>query len=237
MNKDKIRIWCISDTHGFEKDLKVPENIDIVLHSGDISNYKEARLNIPECMKFLEWYQALEIPYKVMCAGNHDLSIERRHITPADIHARGITYLENESTNIMGLKIWGSPITPSFGSGWAFNKDRAKLDALWGSIPEDTDVIVTHGPPKGVLDLSYDREGKLEYCGCASLKRHVLHRVKPKLITFGHIHNMDVIMNQGILQLAGFDTIFSNASVVRDGRFELGATNNGNIIELKKEDN
>lgn len=234
MNKDKIRIWHISDTHAMEKGLRVPENIDIVLHSGDISNYREAHLNIPECMNFLDWYQSLEIPYKVMCAGNHDLSIERRHITPGDIHARGITYLENESTNIMGLKIWGSPITPSFGSGWAFNKDRAKLDALWSTIPEDTDIVITHGPAKSVLDLSFDREGNLEMCGCKALRRHI-GRVKPKLFGFGHIHNMKGIENNaGYYVDPNTNTIYSNGSCVYDGKFSYGITSHGNIFEIKK---
>lgn len=232
MSKNKIRVWHISDTHAFEKQLIVPENIDLVIHSGDISNYREARLNIPECMNFLEWYQDLPIKHKVLIAGNHDLSIERRHITPADIHARGITYLENQSTTIMGLKIWGSPITPSFGNGWAFNKDRGKLDALWSSVPDDADIVVTHGPAKGILDYSFDREGNLEMCGCMSLKKHIL-RVRPKLFCFGHIHSMKGVENNaGYYVNPNTKTIYSNGSCVFDGKFDIGLTSNGNIFEI-----
>lgn len=232
MNKNKIRIWHISDTHALEKNLQVPDNIDIVVHSGDISNYREHYLNTPECMNFLEWYAALPIKHKVLVAGNHDTSIERRYITPADIHARGITYLENEGTTIEGLKFWGSPITPTFGVGWSWNKDRSKIDDVWKHIPEDTDILITHGPAKGVLDYSFDRQGNLEMCGCASLKRHVL-RVKPKLFCYGHIHNMKGINNNaGYYADPNTNTIYSNGSCVYDGKFDIGLTSNGNIFEL-----
>ena len=54
-------------------------------------------------------------------------------------------------------------------------KDRNKLDRIWRNIiDEDVDIIVTHGPPKGILDLSFDRRGGIERCGDKSL----LNRVK-----------------------------------------------------------
>lgn len=227
----KIKVWHVSDTHGFHKDLKIPNNIDIVIHSGDCSNSRESYKNEQEVKNFIEWYGSLDIPHKIYVAGNHCTSIERKLITPADFFVNGIIYLENSSTTVEGLKIWGSPITPSFGVGWAFNKDRGKIHQVWDLIPEDTDIIVTHGPVKGILDLSYNRDGEFEFCGCASLKRKIL-QVKPKLFCFGHIHNCEDILNAGYRKISGLDTIFSNGTVVVDGKFQYGAINNGNIFEL-----
>ena len=110
-------------------------------------------------------------------------------------------------------------------------KDRNKLERIWrGAIPDDADIIVVHGPPKGVLDLSYDRNNLMERCGDKSLMNRVME-VKPKLMLFGHIHNCKDIVNAGTRKVFGLDTIFSNGSVVTDGKFGK-LTSNGNIFEL-----
>ena len=74
----KIKIWHISDTHGFHKQLKVPEDVDIVLHSGDAGNYGDPYRNDPEINDFANWFAALPIMYKVYVAGNHDSAVEHR---------------------------------------------------------------------------------------------------------------------------------------------------------------
>jgi Icc-related predicted phosphoesterase len=234
-----IKILHISDTHTFHNQLTIDKDIDLLIHSGDFSNPKDLIQNEREVRNFIDWFSSLNIPNKIAISGNHDTSIQARRVTPGDFAKAGIIYLENNSTTIEGLKIWGSPISPSFGDGWAFNMDRGKIDRVWSTIPEDTDIVVTHGPAKGILDLSVDRDGIMEFCGCTSLRRHILYRVKPKAFLFGHIHNMNnngaTIFNSGTMKLSGYDTIFSNGTIVMDGRFDLGAVNNGNIIELKKE--
>jgi len=226
-----MKIWHISDTHTFENSLGIPEGIDMVIFSGDCSNPRDLLINEREVRNFISWFKSLPIKYKIFIAGNHDLSIEKRRVTPENFTNNGITYLENNSTTIEGLKIWGSPITPNFGEGWAFNKDRAKMDALWSNIPEYTDIVVTHGPAMGVLDLSLDRNGNLEMCGCRSLLRHI-RRVNPKLFCFGHIHSAKGIDNAGYTVLSGSHTIYSNGSLVMDGKFDYGAVYNGNIFEI-----
>jgi Icc-related predicted phosphoesterase len=138
--------------------------------------------------------------------------------------------LENDFVEIEGLKIWGSPITPTFGTGWAFNKNRAKTHEVWAKIPDGTDIVVVHGPPKGVLDLSYDRLNQLEFCGDNSLKKKMLS-LNPKLVCFGHIHNCEDIINAGTMKLSVSDTIYSNGSVVTDGKFGK-LSSNGNIFEI-----
>ena len=227
-----MRIWHISDTHTFHNLLEIPANIDMVIFSGDCSNPRDPFSNEPEVRDFIDWFSALPIKYKIFVAGNHDTSIEKRLVTKYDFINAGITYLENETITIEGLKIFGSPYTPSFGYGWAFNKERHKLDRMWDKIIDiDTDIIINHGPPKGVLDISFDRNGNMERCGDKSLMNRVI-QVRPKLVLFGHIHNCEDIINQGVLQLSTLPTKFSNGSVVKDGRFGVLSAN-GNVFEIE----
>jgi predicted phosphodiesterase len=209
------------------------ENIDVVIHSGDCSNYRDAARNSNEVFDFIEWYKDVPVKHKIYVAGNHDTSIEKRLVTPEQFTEAGIIYLENDAVTICDIKFWGSPYTPTFGD-WGFMKARDKINRTWDLIPEDTDVLIVHGPPKSVRDLSYDRDGALEFCGCSalmkkcwSLKDHL------KLVCFGHLHNMPGIeTNQGVSHYSITPTIFSNAACVYDGRFDWGLTSYGNIIEI-----
>jgi len=224
-----MKIWHISDTHSYHKFLEIPEDIDMVIHSGDFSNYHDVLKNEPEALNFLSWFAALEIKHKVLIAGNHDAFAIFLKFKELCI-GLGVTYLENTEVVIDGLKIWGSPYTPQFGN-WHFMKSRAKIGRVWQSIPDDTDIIVTHGPPKGILDISEDRYHSIEFCGCSALKKRVLKMPNLKLMCFGHIHNNTDIINAGTMNLSTSDTIFSNGSVVTDGKFGR-LSSNGNIIEL-----
>ena len=227
-----IKIWHISDTHGFHSLLDIPNGIDIVIHSGDCSNSRDPFNNESEVRMFIDWYKDIPIKNKVYVAGNHDTSIESKLVTKEDFQKAGITYLENEYTTILGLKIFGSPHTPRFGN-WAFMRDRVKLERFWRkAMNEDCDIVVTHGPPKGALDKSYNRDGRMEHCGDRSLLNRILD-IKPKLSLFGHIHNCEDIINAGVLKFSVGETLFSNGSVVTDGKFgELSS--NGNVLYLNK---
>ena len=227
-----MRLLHISDTHGFHVQFPIDrfDGIDIVVHSGDCSNYRDPARNEPEVRAFIEWYKNVPVKHKIYVAGNHDTSIERRMITPADFAEAGIIYLENAATTIEGIKFWGSPHTPQFGE-WAFMKKRETINRVWDTIPEDTDILIVHGPPKGVRDLSFDRHGKLEYCGCSALmKKCFKMKDQLKYVLFGHIHDMDDVHNQGISHYAKTPTVFSNAACVEDGRFDKGLTSFGNIL-------
>ena len=226
-----MKIWHISDTHTNHLGLVIPEGIDMVIHSGDCSNPRDPYTNEPEVREFIDWFGGLPIKHKIYVAGNHDTSIEKGLVIKEDFGAYNIIYLENETIEIEGIKIFGSPHTPQFGQ-WAFMKARHKLDRIWkGAIEDGTHIIVTHGPPKGILDLSEDVRGNLEFCGCKSLMNRVME-VKPILVLFGHIHNSrTIITNSGMKKIAGLDTIFSNAATVTDGKMgEI--TSNGNVMEV-----
>lgn len=109
-------------------------------------------------------------------------------------------YLENSGVEVAGLRIWGSPITPWF-FDWAFNRQRgADIRRYWAQIPDQIDVLLTHGPPYGIRDLNW--QGTLT--GCEDLNQRVWE-VAPKLHVFGHIHEA-----YGITEVNG--TQFVNAA-------------------------
>lgn len=96
-----------------------------------------------------------------------------------------VFYLENSFVLIDDIKIWGSPISPSFGYGWAFNKNRGyDINEVWNQIPDDSNIIITHGPIHGYCDRT--QHGGLNV-GCEQLY-HRLNEVRPQLHFSGHIH-------------------------------------------------
>jgi len=225
-----MKIWHISDTHTFHGLLETPQGVDMVIFSGDCSNPRDPYTNEHEVRKFIDWFSELPIKYKIFVAGNHDSSIEKGLVTKADFNNEGIVYLENDHCTIEGIKIFGSPLTPQFGQ-WSFMKARNKLDRIWPSIIEDdVDIVVTHGPPKGILDIAEDRNHNIEFCGDRSLMNRI-REINPKLSLFGHIHNNSGIKNAGTRTVTGMQTIFSNGSVVTDRKFGV-LSSNGNILEI-----
>lgn len=225
-----IKIWHISDTHTYHELLEIPKGIDMVIHSGDATNPRDPYLSEDQMQNFIRWFGSLPIKHKIFVAGNHDLCIEKNLITKIDFLINGITYLENDYAEVEGLKIWGSPFTPTFGQGWAFNKKRSALHDIWKEIPDDVDIVVVHGPPKGILDLAYHQLNCIEFCGDEALRKR-MYLLKPKLCLFGHIHNNEDIINAGTMKLSNHDTIYSNGSVVTDGKFGK-LSSHGNIFEI-----
>ena len=202
----------------------------MVIHSGDCSNPRDPYNNEPEVREFIDWYKELSPKYKIYVAGNHDSSIEKKLVTKKDFEDNGIIYLENDYVTIEGIKIFGSPYTPNFGN-WSFMRDRNKLDRFWrDAIHDDTDIVVTHGPPKGILDKSENRDRQLECCGDKSLLNKLLE-VQPAYHLFGHIHNGGDTINAGLQKLSICDTFFSNGSVVTDRKFGK-LSSNGNILVI-----
>ena len=135
-----------------------------------------------------------------------------------------------EKTEIEGKLFFGSPWSPNFGN-WHFMKKRSKLASHWDKVLiEGIDLLITHGPPKGVLDLSEDQNRNLEMCGCSGLMKAVV-KYEPKHHVFGHIHDNKNIVNFGTRVLN--NTTFHNASAVKDGDFHLPPKNaSGIIIEI-----
>lgn len=137
--------------------------------------------------------------------------------------------LIREEVVLDGIKFYGDPIVPTFGD-WVYMTARHKMNRYWNLIPEDVDILLTHTPPQGVLDLGYKRNRDIEMCGCGSLYKKVEDLKQLKAHLFGHIHNNKLIVNTGLLQRGG--VIFSNATAVADSEHEKGITYHGSIVNI-----
>lgn len=219
-----MKIICISDTHNkhslLHNFISEQKDIDILIHSGDGSNTKEPYQNNNELRDCLEWLSSLKwIKHKIYVPGNHDTSFERGLVKREDF--KDITFLNNEETIIRygflkhkKLKIYGSPVTPSFGTNWAYNCKRGKIDKYWQKIPNDVDFLITHGPPYNILDSTIDRDHKIQNVGCKNLLTRVLEK-QPKYHIFGHVHDEFGFNNHGIRTIGiKCKTTFINASIV-----------------------
>jgi Icc-related predicted phosphoesterase len=180
-----MRIVCLSDTHNCNEQIDVPDG-DLLIHSGDAT----IQGTIEEVKEFLAWFSSLPHKHKIFVAGNHDWLYETNNKFARLLTANfNIIYLQDSSTEIGGLKIYGSPWQPRF-FDWAFNLMRGEeLAEKWKLIPNDTDILITHGPPNGILD-EVPRKYWVENTGCEELIKKVeeLSKQKLKLHIFGHIH-------------------------------------------------
>ena len=179
------RIVCLSDTHNCNEQIAVPDG-DILIHSGDavISG------TTLELQKFSYWFGSLPHKTKIFVAGNHDWVFELQNEKARNILPKDVIYLQDSSAVVDGLKIYGSPWQPRF-FDWAFNLNRGpEIAEKWELIPDDIDILITHGPPNGILDL-VPRKGWDENTGCEELRKRVEEIAKLgrlKLHIFGHIH-------------------------------------------------
>jgi len=195
-----LKIDCIADTHGAQPALP---GGDILVIAGDISYQGEIR----ELVAFNDWVSKQNYAAKVLIAGNHDWLFERNPALAKSLVPSVTHYLQDSGATIMGLRFWGSPVQPEF-LNWAFKRRRgAEIKRHWDMIPSGIDVLVTHGPPKGILDKT--DEGLS--VGCEELLIAVEH-VKPKVHIFGHIH-------EGYGSLRSKDTLFVNSSIMTE-RYE-----------------
>ena len=191
-----VSVVCVSDTHNCQPVL--PDG-DILIHTGDLTqsgSYGELQATV-------DWLLAQPHATKIVIAGNHDLfldtSYSRRgsgttaattatattsgnNAEDRTVHWGDIIYLQNTETTVTcangrRLRVYGSPYSPRHGN-WAFQYPRS--ENVWnGQVPDGTDILITHGPPRSHLDLLH--------LGCVHLLRE-LWRVRPRLHVFGHVH-------------------------------------------------
>lgn len=192
-----MRIVCLSDTHTLQNNFKVPEG-DVLIHAGDFCNTGSER----DVHKFAKWIDRLPHTHKVVVAGNHDWFFQKQPELARVYLEPDVIYLQDSGCEIEGLKFWGSPWQPWF-MDWAFNLPRngSKIREKWNLIPIDTNILITHGPPFGILDQV---EGG-PHLGCEELALR-LPAVRPGLHVFGHIHD-----SAGALKSEG--TLHVNASI------------------------
>jgi len=223
-----MKVLCISDTHGKHDEIlpSLLENkdgsIDAIIHAGDVSNVGRKK----EIIEFLEWFSKLPFKYRIFVSGNHDFffdhewkpysvagqirfgglyaGIYTKEIVEETLAAYpSVTYLNDSGIEIDGVKIWGSPVQPFF-HDWAFNRNETDIQKHWNLIPLDTDILITHGPLKGYLDMTIQGD----VTGCPYLLDYVQKMPNLKLHVCGHIHEA-----HGKFQFADGATLI-NASVL-----------------------
>lgn len=187
-----MRVVCIADPHGryFGTTIKLPPG-DVLVVAGDLC--------LNGTLLELEWaaawlgthinpYRQEQAQFKniIVIGGNHDFPFQVNPMEARNLlRDQGITYLQDEAVTIEGVKFYGSPWTPTF-FNWAFMKDRGEeIQQEWAKIPTDVDVLITHGPPYGILDPGF----KAAHVGCEDLLFELENRISPKLHVFGHLHS------------------------------------------------
>ncbi|WPA96694.1 uncharacterized protein RHO25_001302 [Cercospora beticola] len=205
MSKDqKLRIVCISDTHGYApgEGYVLPKG-DILIHAGDLTNQG----SLSEIQKVTKWLSNLDFAAIITVAGNHDLSLDPEYalrydtgwkVVPEDVEAcrsllmdnPKLTYLQHSDAVIqlpekdVQLRVFGSPFSPDRGrQNWAFQYDPSAAVPIWDDVKADTDILITHTPPAGVCDESVHWEAG----GCLAL-RDKLSQIRPLLHVCGHCH-------------------------------------------------
>lgn len=174
-----MKLVLLSDTHTLHDRLTIPPG-DVLVHAGDFSGHG----SLTEAAAFLRWFAAQPHPHKVFIAGNHDWAFQRypeeaRRLIPAGVH-----YLQDSAATIAGLRFYGMPWQPEFCS-WAFNlpRDGWEIRQKCAKIHDDTQVLVTHGPPHGCLDLVGATP-----MGCEAIAARLPALRDLRLHVFGHIH-------------------------------------------------
>ena len=184
-----MTILHISDTHRKHHQLKDLPSADILVHSGDFTMSGTE----DEAIDFLEWFIDQPHLHKILVAGNHDVCLWGESIEglPDNCH-----YLDCSGVTIHGVTFYGVPL---------FMEDvmNGSMEEKYSEIPSETDVLITHEPPLGIMDSN----GEYGY-GSSELLAKVLE-IGPKLHLFGHIHNCTGIHT-------GKYTAFSNGSVVNE---------------------
>ena len=171
-----MRLVCISDTHNRTDGLVIPDG-DVLIHAGDFCGHGVDH----EVEGFGQFLSALPHKYKIVVAGNHDWPFYRSDSAYIREFKKEFIYLEDSETTIDGVKFYGSPWQPEF-FNWAFNLPRGETIARkWREVPTDTDILITHGPPFGILDFLPNGVS----VGCEDLAAEVLYRVQPKVHVFG----------------------------------------------------
>jgi len=200
-----MRLVCISDTHGDHDLLTLPEG-DVLIHAGDITAHGTEQ----DVLKFIEWFGNQPFAHKLFIAGNHDRFCESHpEQTLQFSEDAGVTWLNDTGLIIEEKQFWGSPITPRF-FDWSFMRDPgADIEKHWNLIPQDTSVLITHGPPLGILDEVRRSPTVVENTGCVSLLKHV-QKHPPLLHLFGHIH-------EGYGHFHDYSIDFHNVSTMNQG--------------------
>ena len=184
-----LTILHLSDTHGRHRELGALPEADVVVHTGDFTMAGTE----DEAMDFLRWFAGLPHRHKVFVAGNHDDCLWQATI---DGLGGGCHYLCHSGVTIRGVRFYGVPM-------FVADCMEGRYEAQLRRIPEGTDVLLTHQPPLGRLDVSGGR-----HYGNAALRERV-EQVEPRFHLFGHVHGAGGVLTAGA-------TTFVNSALLDD---------------------
>ena len=212
-----MKIIAISDTHRQEWNTELPDG-DILIHAGDFDTR-----GFMDLVDLNDWFGALKSKYAhiLFIAGNHDFYMQKEDKVRVQEIVTNATYLEDESIVIDGIKFYGYPWTPIF-MNWAFMADIDKLKERTAWIDRDTDVLISHGPPFGILD-------QLEHGGFHvgdPALRDKVKEIAPKVFICGHIH-------ESYGTTTDYSTDYFNVSLLNDA-YQM--VNEPSIIILGEKD-
>jgi Icc-related predicted phosphoesterase len=194
------RVTVISDTHCRHDEIDLPAG-DLLIHCGDMFDLFS---RTPQRLfQMDQWFGRQEFDTILYTGGNHDRELEAA-VAHRSQPLKNAHYLSDEAVEFRGLRIFGAPWVPDL-SRHAFFKDQPALARTWGQIPPGIDILVTHTPPKGILDKS--RGG--QSLGCPDLAAE-LQRISPRVHCFGHVH-----ASAGHRRIG--ETLFINASSIESG--------------------
>lgn len=174
----ETRVTVISDTHYRHDEIELPTG-DLLIHCGDMFNLSGG---VPQQIRAIdEWFGRQKFERILCTGGNHDRPLEF-DLTRRSQPFRHAHFLKDEVVEFRGLKIYGAPWVPNLRTH-AFFQDQSGLAAAWAQIPTDIDILITHTPPRGILDTS----SRGRPLGCPSLAKE-LKRISPRVHCFGHVH-------------------------------------------------
>lgn len=185
-----IKICAISDTHTYHNQLTIPE-CDLLLHAGDFTSMG----SLTDVTSFASWFSKQPAKHKIAIPGNHDFFCEDNSYIAKEIFKQvGTTLLIDQAITIEGVNIYGSPWQPWFHS-WAFNfpehepAKSKKAEETWKLIPDNTNILLVHGPPYNILDkVMHPRQWEDPNVGCKALRKRIQELHDLKLVITGHIH-------------------------------------------------
>jgi Icc-related predicted phosphoesterase len=205
-----MKVVAISDMHSM-LNFKVPK-ADMLLIAGDLCPAAHSAYLSVDIQKnwlnkeFRTWIEEQPVDEVVITSGNHDWIFE---VAKDEVPAfnKNCHYIEDESIEILGLKIYGSPVQPPF-NDWAFNRDEKSIQKYWDNIPEGLDILLVHCPPYGIMDETNHPNYIPEKIGCKRLMKRI-KEVRPKYVVFGHNHSA-----HGVVEHDGITYV--NASLVNE---------------------
>jgi len=207
-----MKITCLSDIHDNRINFNIGE-CDILIFAGDATCHREPIDQ--DYINFNTWFSGFNAKHKILIAGNHDVLYEKHKLIAKSFLSKDLIYLENDWVEIEGIKIAGSPYSLKW-NNWAFNTDEETLAYYYSLLQEDIDILVTHGPPKGILSTyrgnnEVGSESLLNYVNNSKVRYHI----------FGHAHQcygFEVVNDKAFINCAITDN--QNIPINKPIRFD-----------------